>query len=225
MNKRLRRDLRILLTAVVSTSLVVAVPAAAGTLVGTGRDGGSGPTAAARPIKTIDADTLDGHDSLEFLLVTGKAADADRLDGLDSTAFARTASQPFAATGTGGSGTLTQVGKTQAASVTVTAPEAGVLLLTAEASFDARETLEPSEVHAFLTENNVVKASAIWGPGDVDGLHDQHQTMTAAVPVSAGPHTFTLELQEWWTIGATRGPAPSGYVNPKVTATYLPGQG
>lgn len=110
--------------------------------------------------------------------------------------------------------------------MTITAPADGVVLLTAEASFDARETAEPSEVvHAFLTENDLDKASAIWGPGDVDGLPDQHQTMTAAVPVSAGPHTFTLELLDSWPFGAYRFHAPSGYANPKVTATYLPGQG
>lgn len=43
--------------------------------------------AAARAKLGLDADTLDGKDSTDFLLTTGKAADADKLDGKDSTDF------------------------------------------------------------------------------------------------------------------------------------------
>jgi hypothetical protein len=39
--------------------------------------------------KAADADTLDGKDSTDFLGKNGKAADSDLLDGLDSSAFVK----------------------------------------------------------------------------------------------------------------------------------------
>jgi hypothetical protein len=204
---RRTRDARVLVGLVVGVSVVLAVPAA-GALAAEDRVDGSGVSAAGRPTKSIDADTLDG---------------------LDSTAFAAAASEPFAATGTGADGELRSPmyvsSRVVVARVTITAPEDGSVLLTGEASFDARETREPELVRAYLSGDGVDKASAVWGPGDVDGLYDQHQTMTAAVPVSAGAHTFDLVLSDEWPNGAYRDSVASGYVNPRVTALYLPGQG
>lgn len=65
---------------------------------------------AARAKLGLDADTLDGKDSTDFLLTTGKAADADKLDGKDSTDFVASADVnkliPVAVVNISGNGTL-----------------------------------------------------------------------------------------------------------------------
>lgn len=45
----------------------------------------------ATAVGAVDADTIDGKDSTEFLGATAKAADSDKLDGVDSSAFVKLA--------------------------------------------------------------------------------------------------------------------------------------
>jgi len=99
------------------------------------------------------------------------------------------------------------------ASVTITAPTGGVVVLTGQAVFSANQTggyldvyLGMSTKHAWYT---------LWDAGDDDGFYDQHQEATAILPVNPGTHTYTLRVDE---VAATS----SNYFGESLVATYFP---
>jgi hypothetical protein len=90
-----------------------------------------------------------------------------------------------------GSGTL-GVTPTIVASVTLTAPSSGVILLLAEAEFSA--TVANSVLDVRILEGETEWYSGEWDAGDVDGLYDLTQNSSVVVPVTAGTHTYRLRL-------------------------------
>ena len=92
-----------------------------------------------------------------------------------------------------GPGTLTSA-LTSVASVTITAPSNGHLLLIAECEFSATDTGTLVDVR--INEGAAERFVGDWDPGDDDGLFDQTQTSTTVLPLTAGTHTYTLRLDE-----------------------------
>lgn len=81
-----------------------------------------------------------------------------------------------------------------AASVTLTAPADGVVLVAAQASFRAEET--STYVVGTIKQDGVTVHNFDWDAGDVDPFFDQTQSRWVALPVVKGSHTYTLELRE-----------------------------
>lgn len=147
--------------------------------------------------KAVDADKLDGMDSSAFLGATAKAADADKLDGMEPDEIVRTA---FAGAATP---VLTFTGASDLLTVDITAPGAGVLLVTASVeaeNFDETDTSAACEV---WVDGALVPESFRQTPLDVSLIAGTLSTM-AAVPVVAGEHTvafrgMTLKATtQWW---------------------------
>lgn len=99
------------------------------------------------------------------------------------------------------------------ATVGLTAPAAGYVLVTGEVSFGAAQAT--GYVNAFLRSDGVDRRSTYWEHGDADNTIDESAVMTVVVPVSKGAHTFSLALEE---VAANK----STYYRPQVTAQYFP---
>lgn len=148
--------------------------------------------------------TLSGAD-LKNGSVTGADVDEGSLE---------LAATPRVASGVGDEqGALTGDGQV-VASVALTAPAAGYVMVTGEASFHAAAA--EGWIDAILLVDGTPRRFTYWDNGDVDGNFDEAESMTLVVPVSSGPHTFSLSVGE---PGAT----PHGkYYRPQVTAQYFP---
>lgn len=148
------RDLRTVAIAVVAASAVMAAPAAAdyaaGYVANADRVDGKHAVGAGAP-KAKRAGKLVATNSKGYLPnnIISKATDADRLDGLNSTSFLRTANQPFAVGKPGDLQAHTlPVGGATIATAKVTAPTAGVVVLTGQAVFNATAAKPvPRRVH------------------------------------------------------------------------------
>jgi hypothetical protein len=209
------KDLRTAVIAVIAASAVMAAPAAASYIANAdkvdGKDAvGYGASQADR------AGNLVATNSQGFLPngILKKATDAGALDGLDSSKFVRSKNQPFAVGKPTGVQTHTIPAKEfTMASVTITAPTGGVVVLTGQAVFNANQTggfmnvyLGVSTKHAWYT---------LWDAGDDDNYYDQHQEATAILPVSPGTHTYTLRVDE-------HAGTHSDYYGESLIATYFP---
>jgi hypothetical protein len=111
-------------------------------------------------------------------------------------------------------GTLTAVEST-VTSVSFTAPGNGYVLVHAAASFNAGETGTYIESTIYDGATKINKGEM--DPGDVDGWYDQTQTLIAAAPVTAGPHTYTLKMDEH-SVAATF----SDYFGAQLVVEYFP---
>ena len=88
------------------------------------------------------------------------------------------------------------------------------MFLTAGATFSANEP--DGYINAHLTEGPVFINATYWDAGDVDSFYDQTQEITAVIPVTAGPHTYSLNLAESSTT------AFSFYMEPQIDAIFVP---
>jgi hypothetical protein len=106
-------------------------------------------------------------------------------------------------------GTITQV-----RAVTVKAPVAGTVVLSASAEFNAKQA--GGYITTEIYRNGTRVTYQDWDPGDVDGNYDQTQSYTIAVPVKAGDHTFSFRLGEFEVATFSQ------MVNPTLVATFVP---
>lgn len=92
----------------------------------------------------------------------------------------------------GGSGSITSTGYSKIASVTATFPSDGMVMIIGEAYF------QTGTANFWLNARFLRDGSSIdfwyWDAGDTDTWYDQHQSRTMVTTVTAGTHTFDLEV-------------------------------
>ncbi|MEX2465172.1 MAG: hypothetical protein WD428_04760 [Gaiellaceae bacterium] len=119
------------------------------------------------------------------------AASAGLLDGIDSTGFLQNGaavkqSTTLVDTSIEASSIQTVV------QVTITAPAAGFIHLSARASLN--NPTANNWVDAYLREGATEKGYTAWDAGDVDSNYDQMQSIDSVFAVAAGAHTYNLAL-------------------------------
>jgi len=113
--------------------------------------------------------------------------------------------------GSGGSGSITTTYNT-IGSVTATFPSAGMVMIIGEAYFQTSTT--SFWLNARFLRDGASVESWYWDAGDNDVWYDQHQTRTVVTTVTAGTHTFELQ------VSASSGSASCG--GQKVIVVFIP---
>jgi hypothetical protein len=119
---------------------------------------------------------------------------------------------------TGGGGTTFTNASLDVGTVTITAPAAGYVELTGQATF--RATTKSLYLRAEVREATTLVASAQWGAGPATGNFSQAQTLTKVVPVTAGTHTYVLSLTD-----VVADNDHSAYAGGQLVAAYFPAGG
>ena len=159
--------------------------------------------------------SLTGGDVADGSLTGGDVAD-NSLTGTDvnESTLVLPATPAVAEGPVGAAATLTGT-QTTYATVSFTAPAAGFVRLQAGASFNTAHASN-GYVDAYLYDLATKLQSAWWDTGDNDSWIDNHQTIDAVAPVTAGAHTYTLQLDSF---GA--GAFPQVYY-PQVIVEFFP---
>lgn len=144
----------------------------------------------------------------KYLGKTAKAADADKLDGLDSAAYAKSSTVPVfdSVTFEGYLGLTTTA--QDVASVTISAPSDGHVIVTGSGTFEAVHTNGTTDfLRAFVTKISGAIDFSTLEYFEIDsaaptGGYGAPFSITRAYPVSAGDTTFYLTADEGLGSGA-----------------------
>jgi hypothetical protein len=117
----------------------------------------------------------------------------------------------------GSPGTLSNT-PTEFVSLTVNAPASGFMVLHYQATFK-KTNATASFINVALKEgaSTLTPSPSFWDPGDVDTSFDQTQSAEITIPVVAGSHTYSLQLDEQG-IAATF----TNVLNVRLRALYVP---
>jgi hypothetical protein len=100
------------------------------------------------------------------------------------------------------------------ASVTFVAPGAGFVKVSGGASLDS--SAAPNEyLQAFLYQDDTEIQGNWWDGGDNDGTYDLRQSIEGVSPVAAGPHSWTLRVDD-------SQPSGTGYTDAQVIVEFFP---
>lgn len=203
---------------VTSTLALVAVLSGGGAAVAAGLAANS---VGSRELKSSAVKTVDlaknavNSSKVKNGALTGADVKDDALTGADIDEDTLGLVGPIVASAVGlANGDLTAARLTLA-TVSLTAPAAGFVLVTGESTFEGDDAT--SYLTAFLEMDGIAQRSTYWELGDVDSFWDESNMMTVVVPVTAGEHSFALSVAE--------DPSSSNsgtYYRPQVTAQYFP---
>jgi uncharacterized RmlC-like cupin family protein len=148
--------------------------------------------------------------------VTGREVADGSITGaeVDESTLALPAT-PSVAESSYGAGTLSNY-SVVAATITVNVPRNGFVDVSGSASLSAAAQSGLLQAELFQDDQDIQRMR--WDAGDKDGQYDQHQSVEAVVPVTAGTHTYTLRIAE----GLSSGTAYSGYLASQVVVRFFP---